>query len=175
MAIEAYRTGDMTEPTWANVHYPKIDYQDIIYYAAPKSRKNAPRAWTKWTRSCFAPTRSWDSAAGAEILSGVAVTRCSTACRCHHLQEKLKAMASSSAHFRRPCRSIRSWCGSTGTVCRRRTTFRGAEFGGVQRRLVLLRAEGRALPDGAVDLLPHQRQGHRAIRAHADHRDEALM
>ncbi len=26
----------MVEPTWPNVNYPKIDYQDIIYYAAPK-------------------------------------------------------------------------------------------------------------------------------------------
>jgi Fe-S cluster assembly protein SufB len=25
----------MKEPTWAKVHYPPIDYQDIIYYAAP--------------------------------------------------------------------------------------------------------------------------------------------
>ena len=29
----------MTEPTWANVHYPKINFQDIIYYAAPKPKK----------------------------------------------------------------------------------------------------------------------------------------
>jgi Fe-S cluster assembly protein SufB len=29
----------MTEPAWANVHYPPIDYQNIIYYAAPKSTK----------------------------------------------------------------------------------------------------------------------------------------
>jgi len=29
----------MTEPTWPNVHYPKIDFQDIIYYAAPKPSK----------------------------------------------------------------------------------------------------------------------------------------
>ena len=28
----------MEEPTWPNVTYPKIDYQDIIYYAAPKVR-----------------------------------------------------------------------------------------------------------------------------------------
>src|SRR5919108_3934671 len=27
------------EPRWANVHYPSIDYQDIIYYAAPKQKK----------------------------------------------------------------------------------------------------------------------------------------
>ena len=27
-----------TEPTWANVSYPKIDYQNIIYYSAPKTQ-----------------------------------------------------------------------------------------------------------------------------------------
>lgn len=30
----------MVEPTWAHVHYPPIDYQDIIYYAAPKEKRN---------------------------------------------------------------------------------------------------------------------------------------
>lgn len=29
----------MTEPTWPNVHYPTIDFQDIIYYAAPKPKQ----------------------------------------------------------------------------------------------------------------------------------------
>jgi len=29
----------MEEPTWAHVHYPKINFQDIIYYAAPKKQK----------------------------------------------------------------------------------------------------------------------------------------
>ncbi len=38
--LEAYRRWlTMTEPTWARVHYPKIDYQDIHYYAAPKPKK----------------------------------------------------------------------------------------------------------------------------------------
>jgi Fe-S cluster assembly protein SufB len=27
-----------TEPTWAKVSYPKIDYQNIIYYSAPKAK-----------------------------------------------------------------------------------------------------------------------------------------
>jgi Fe-S cluster assembly protein SufB len=37
--LKAYRTWlTMTEPTWQNVHYPAIDYQDIIYYSAPKKR-----------------------------------------------------------------------------------------------------------------------------------------
>lgn len=29
----------MKEPTWAHISYPKIDFQDIIYYAAPKPKK----------------------------------------------------------------------------------------------------------------------------------------
>jgi len=29
----------MKEPTWANVTYPPIDYQSIVYYAAPKQEK----------------------------------------------------------------------------------------------------------------------------------------
>lgn len=28
----------MVEPTWANIHYPVINYQDIIYYSAPKKK-----------------------------------------------------------------------------------------------------------------------------------------
>jgi Fe-S cluster assembly protein SufB len=36
--LEAYRRWiGMTEPNWAKVHYPKIDFQDLHYYAAPKS------------------------------------------------------------------------------------------------------------------------------------------
>jgi Fe-S cluster assembly protein SufB len=36
--LEAYRRWlTMTEPKWANVHYPKIDFQELYYYSAPKS------------------------------------------------------------------------------------------------------------------------------------------
>jgi Fe-S cluster assembly protein SufB len=31
----------MTEPEWANVHYPPIDYQDISYYSAPKVKSQS--------------------------------------------------------------------------------------------------------------------------------------
>ena len=35
--LEAYRRWlQMDEPTWAKVDYPKIDFQDLYYYAAPK-------------------------------------------------------------------------------------------------------------------------------------------
>jgi Fe-S cluster assembly protein SufB len=34
-AFERWKT--MTEPTWAKVEYPKIDFQDLHYYSAPRS------------------------------------------------------------------------------------------------------------------------------------------
>ena len=38
--LHAYRRWlELEEPTWANVTYPKIDYQDIVYYSAPKQKK----------------------------------------------------------------------------------------------------------------------------------------
>src|SRR6195952_1705230 len=38
--LEAYRRWKtMDEPTWARVHYPKIDFDDMYFYAAPKAFK----------------------------------------------------------------------------------------------------------------------------------------
>jgi Fe-S cluster assembly protein SufB len=43
--LKAYRHWlTMTEPTWAKIHHPPIDYQDIRYYAAPKSKADAPKS-----------------------------------------------------------------------------------------------------------------------------------
>jgi Fe-S cluster assembly protein SufB len=33
---------EMTEPEWAHVHFPKIDYNSISYYSAPKSAADRP-------------------------------------------------------------------------------------------------------------------------------------
>ena len=41
--LDAYeRWQTMEEPDWAHVDYPKIDYQDLYYYAAPKSMEDRP-------------------------------------------------------------------------------------------------------------------------------------
>src|ERR1041385_3602134 len=38
--LKAYRNWlTMEEPKWPNVTYPPIDYNSIIYYSAPKSKK----------------------------------------------------------------------------------------------------------------------------------------
>ena len=43
--LKAYRHWiTMTEPTWQNVHYPPIDYQSIVYYSAPRSKKDGPKS-----------------------------------------------------------------------------------------------------------------------------------
>jgi Fe-S cluster assembly protein SufB len=42
--LEAFRVWQkMTEPTWPNVDYPPVDYQDLIYYSAPK-QKTKPKS-----------------------------------------------------------------------------------------------------------------------------------
>ncbi len=43
--LDAYRRWlTMTEPNWAKVGYPPIDFQDLYYYAAPKSDKDGPKS-----------------------------------------------------------------------------------------------------------------------------------
>ncbi|GEA11804.1 Fe-S cluster assembly protein SufB [Alteromonas sp. KUL49] len=43
--LKAYHSWlEMEEPDWAHVDYPKIDYQAISYYSAPKSMKDKPKS-----------------------------------------------------------------------------------------------------------------------------------
>ena len=43
--LKAYRHWTtLEEPTWQKADYPKIDYQDIIYFAAPKSLADGPKS-----------------------------------------------------------------------------------------------------------------------------------
>ncbi len=35
---------EMREPTWAHVHYPPIDFNEISYFSAPKSDKDRPKS-----------------------------------------------------------------------------------------------------------------------------------
>ncbi|MGA8599455.1 MAG: Fe-S cluster assembly protein SufB [Bryobacteraceae bacterium] len=73
--LKAYRQWlKMKEPTWANVHYPPIDYQEIIYYSAPKTKKDGPKSLDEVDPQLLAtyeklgiPLRE------RELLAGVAV------------------------------------------------------------------------------------------------------
>jgi len=51
----------MTEPEWQNVHYPKIDFQAISYYSAPKPKKKL----AKPERSPKVFAKSWGVGTGS--------------------------------------------------------------------------------------------------------------
>ena len=43
--MRAYRHWlKMEEPRWAFLNYPSIDYQDMVYYSAPKSQEDGPKS-----------------------------------------------------------------------------------------------------------------------------------
>ena len=43
--LKAYkRLKSLKEPNWQKPKYPKIDYQDLYYYSAPKSVKDKPKS-----------------------------------------------------------------------------------------------------------------------------------
>src|ERR1051326_2826345 len=48
--LKAYRN-------WLNIEFPEVDYQDIIYYSAPK-QKAARRVWMKSILNCCGRSRS---------------------------------------------------------------------------------------------------------------------
>jgi len=43
--LAAYRKWlEMTPPEWAHVHFPPVDFQDLRYYSAPKSKADGPKS-----------------------------------------------------------------------------------------------------------------------------------
>src|SRR5204862_2447100 len=62
------------EPTWANVHYPPIDYQNIVYYSAPKSKNDGQKSLDEVDPELL---RTYEKLGiplrEREILSGVAI------------------------------------------------------------------------------------------------------
>ena len=161
-----------TSPTWANVRYPKIDYQKIIYYSAPKPKQaREPRRGRSGAAAHLreARHRAHRAEAPRRRRGG---RRLRQRLGRHHLQGGARAAGH---HLLLVLRGGAALPRAGAPVPRLgrallRQLLRGAELGGLHRRLLRLRAEGRALPDGALHLLPHQRGGHRAVRAHAAHR-----
>jgi Fe-S cluster assembly protein SufB len=72
--LKAYRQWlTMKEPTWPNVNYPPIDYQEIVYYSAP-SQKKGPKSLDEVDPELL---KTYDKLGiplrEREILAGVAV------------------------------------------------------------------------------------------------------
>ena len=148
--------------------------------------ENAPRGRSRSTRSipsCWRPTRSsafrcasrncWPACRDAQVAVDAVFDSVSVATTFKEKLTKAGVIFCPISEAMRPSRSGEeiSRHGRAGD----RQFLRHAEFGGVFRRLLRLCAAGRALPDGAVDLFPHQRDEHRPVRAHADHRRQGLL
>src|SRR5690625_3226183 len=66
--LAAYRQWlEMTPPTWSVVEYDPIDFQDISYYAAPKSKEDGPKGlvvfvpeFSPTTESLVWPLNDWN-------------------------------------------------------------------------------------------------------------------
>lgn len=73
--LEAFRHWlTCKEPKWSSVHYPKIDFQDISYYSAPKNLKDGPKSLSEVDPELL---RTYEKLGiplqEQEILAGVAV------------------------------------------------------------------------------------------------------
>ena len=164
----------MREPDWAHLRIAPIDYQSISYYSAPKNKKDGPKSLDEVDPKLLADLREARRAAARARAARRRRGRCRVRQRLG--RDDVQGQARQGRRdlllvLRRgaePPRARRAVPRLGGAV--HRQLLRDAELRGVLRRLVRLRPEGRALPDGAVDLFPHQRGQHRAVRAHADHR-----
>ncbi|MGH7845056.1 MAG: Fe-S cluster assembly protein SufB, partial [Candidatus Binatia bacterium] len=77
--LKAYRywaklEKSMAEPRWANIKYPSIDYQNIIYYSAPKTKGERPKSLDEVDPELRAAYEKLGiPLKEQEVLSGVAV------------------------------------------------------------------------------------------------------
>ena len=177
--LKAYRLWlTMKEPTWQNVKYEPINYQDIVYYSAPKKKKvlNSLDEVDPEVRATF--DKLGIPIDEQKMLAGVAVDAVfDSVSVATTFREKL---AEKGIIFMSFSEAVREHPGPREEISRLRRSVHGqllrrAQLRGLQRWIVRLHPEGRPLPDGAVDLLPDQRERHRPVRAHADHRGRRLL
>ena len=174
----------MEEPHWARVEHPPIDYQDLHYYAAPK-KKPGPKSLDEVDPELLRtyeklgiPLKERAILAGVDPATdrGRLPGRGGRGVRQRLGRDHVPRDAEEGRRDLLPDQRGGARLSGTGAAISRlrragrRQFLRRAELGGVHRRQLRLRAEGRALPDGAVHLFPHQCAQHRPVRAHADHR-----
>ena len=165
--LEAFeRWQAMEEPNWAKLGYPPIDYQDLYYYAAPKEKvaarqpgsRSIPRSWRTYKKLGI-PLREQEVLAGVKGAPRVAVDAVFDSVS---VATTFKAeLAKAGVLFMPISRGAAGASGAGAQVpglggAGQRQLLRLPEQRGLLRRLLRLHPAGRALPDGAVDLFPHQ-------------------
>ena len=141
---------------------------------SPRRSGKSSRPWTKWIRNCCAPSKSWACrCTSAQTLAGVAVDVIFDSVSVATTYKKKLAevgviFCSFSEAVKDHPELVKKYLGIRGAG--RRQFLCRAQLRGVHRRLVLFHPQGRALPDGSVDILPHQHRAVGPVRAHVDHR-----
>ena len=165
--VNAFRVwSKMTEPVWHNVRYPPpVDYQAISYYAAPKKQQQLDSLdeVDPEIRATF--DKLGISLDEQKRLSGVAVDAVfdsvSVATTFKGTLANLGIIfCSFSEAVRDHPELVRRYLGSV--VAAYRQLLRRPQLRRVQRRVVRVHPQGREVPDGALDLFPHQRRQHPA-------------
>ena len=198
--LDAYRRWlTMREPTWARVTHPPIDYQELYYYSAPK-KKDGPKSLDEIDPEILEtyeklgiPLREQEMLAGVQrprsedgegegeggngygrvavdaVFDSVSVA---TTFQAELAKAGVIFMPISEALQKHP-ELVKKYLGTVVPVSDNFfATLNSAVFSDGSFVYV---PRGRALPDGAVDLFPHQRAQHRPVRAHADHRRQGLL
>jgi Fe-S cluster assembly protein SufB len=108
--LKAYRHWlTMKEPAWANVKYPAIDYQNIIYYSAPKSKRPDLKLGRGRPELLEMYKKLGISLQEQERLAGVAVDAVFDSVPVATPRASWRKWVSFSARSQKRCRSTRNW------------------------------------------------------------------
>ena len=172
--LKSYRLWTtMKEPKWPNVTYGPIDYQDIVYYSAPKKKPGLESLDEVDPEIRRTFEKLGIPLEEQKLLSGVAVDAVfDSVSVATTFKAKLAELGIIFCPFSEAVQEhpelVRTYLGSVVPhsdnffATLNSAVFTDGSFAYIPK--------GCSLPDGAVDLLPHQRRGHGAVRAHAHHR-----
>jgi len=159
----------MREPTWAKVHHEKINYQDIVYYSAPKKKGGEPGSLEEVDPKLLEtyeklgiPLRERERLAGVAVDAVFDSVSVGTTFK-KQLAEKGIIFCSFSDAVQEHPNLVRKYLGMVVPYTDNFfATLNSAVFTDGS-------SQGRALPDGALDVFSHQRREIRPVRADAHH------
>ena len=169
--------------TWANITYPKIDFQNLYYYAAPKGTEG-PKSLAEVDPELLRTYAKLGIPLKEQaLLAGVTRPRVavdavfdSVSVVTTFKEELAKAgviFCSISEAIREHSDLVRKYLGS---VVPQSDNFYAALNSAVfSDGSFVYVPEGVRCPDGAVDLLPHEREGDGPVRTHAHHRRQGRI
>ncbi len=175
--LKAYRHWlTMPTPDWAKLNSSRSTIQAISYYAAPKQGPKSldevdPKLLETYEK-LGVPLHERAKLAGVAVDAVFDSVSVGTTFR-KELAEAGVIFCSMTEAIREHRRAGAAVSGQRGAD--RRQLFRRPELGRVLRRLVRVHPQGRALPDGAEHVLPHQRDQHGTVRAHLDRRGRGRL